>query len=137
MSPTHPQDASQTCEKPLYELSQRFYFEAAHTLRRKIETEGSLRIHGHAYEAEITVSGYADPNTGMLVDLGDLRQQVARVKEMLDHRFLDEIEQLGPATLENLCGFIRKQLKPALPRLSSVMVERKASGDRCVLKERP
>jgi 6-pyruvoyltetrahydropterin/6-carboxytetrahydropterin synthase len=137
MSPTQPQDTNQTEEKPWYELSQRFYFEAAHTLRRKIETEGSLRIHGHTYEAEITVSGYADPNTGMLVDLGDLRQQVARVKEMLDHRFLDEIEQLGPATLENLCGFIRKQLKPALPQLSSVLVERKASGDRCVLKERP
>lgn len=137
MSPTQPQDTSQTEEKPWYELSQRFYFEAAHTLRRKIETDGSLRIHGHTYEAEITVSGYADPNTGMLVDLGDLRQQVARVKEMLDHRFLDEIEQLGPATLENLCGFIRKQLKPALPQLSSVLVERKASGDRCVLRERP
>jgi 6-pyruvoyltetrahydropterin/6-carboxytetrahydropterin synthase len=137
MSPTQTQDTNQTEEKPWYELSQRFYFEAAHTLRRKIETEGSLRIHGHTYEAEITVSGYADPNTGMLVDLGDLRQQVARVKEMLDHRFLDEIEQLGPATLENLCGFIRKQLKPALPQLSSVLVERKASGDRCVLKERP
>jgi 6-pyruvoyltetrahydropterin/6-carboxytetrahydropterin synthase len=72
----------------------------------------------------------------MLVDLGELRQQVARVKEMLDHRFLDEIEHLGPATLENLCGFIRQQLKPTLPQLSCVMVERKASGDRCVLRER-
>jgi 6-pyruvoyltetrahydropterin/6-carboxytetrahydropterin synthase len=136
MSATQPQDKNHAVDTPWYELSQRFYFEAAHTLRRVIETEGSLRIHGHTYEAEITVSGYADPKTGMLVDLGDLRQQVARVKEMLDHRFLDEIEHLGPATLENLCGFIRKQLKPTLPQLSSVMVERKASGDRCVLREK-
>lgn len=136
MSATQPQDKNHAVDTPWYELSQRFYFEAAHTLRRAIETEGSLRIHGHTYEAEITVSGYADPKTGMLVDLGDLRQQVARVKEMLDHRFLDEIEHLGPATLENLCGFIRKQLKPTLPQLSSVMVERKASGDRCVLREK-
>ena len=72
----------------------------------------------------------------MLVDLGYLRQQVARVREMLDHRFLDEVEHLGPATLENLCRFIKKQLKPSLPQLSSVMVERKASGDRCVLREK-
>jgi 6-pyruvoyltetrahydropterin/6-carboxytetrahydropterin synthase len=136
MSATQPQDKNHAVDTPWYELSQRFYFEAAHTLRRAIETEGSLRIHGHTYEAEITVSGYANPKTGMLVDLGDLRQQVARVKEMLDHRFLDEIEHLGPATLENLCGFIRKQLKPTLPQLSSVMVERKASGDRCVLREK-
>ena len=27
-----------------FELSQRFYFEAAHTLRRKIDAQGSLRI---------------------------------------------------------------------------------------------
>jgi 6-pyruvoyltetrahydropterin/6-carboxytetrahydropterin synthase len=136
MRPTPPQDTSPVGETPWCELSQRFYFEAAHTLRRTIETEGSLRIHGHTYEAEVTVAGYADAKTGMLLDLGYLRQQVARVREMLDHRFLDEIEGLGPATLENLCGFIRKQLKPTLPQLCSVMIERKASGDRCVLKER-
>ena len=39
-----------------YELSQRFYFEAAHTLRRQIEAEGSRRIHGHTYIAEITTN---------------------------------------------------------------------------------
>ncbi|CAN1511981.1 COG0720 6-pyruvoyl-tetrahydropterin synthase [Burkholderiaceae bacterium] len=136
MSATQPQNNNPNEDTPRYELSQRFYFEAAHTLRRTIDTEGSLRIHGHTYEAEVTVSGYADPKTGMLVDLGYLRQQVARVRELLDHRFLDEIEHLGPATLENLCGFIRNQLKPTLPQLSSVMVERKASGDRCVLREK-
>lgn len=123
-------------DNPWCELSQRFYFEAAHTLRRTIETEGSLRIHGHTYEAEVTVSGYPDPSTGMLVDLGYLRQEVSRVRDMLDHRFLDEIEHLGPPTLENLCRFIRTQLKPSLPQLSAVLVERKASGDRCVLKEK-
>ncbi len=36
---------------PLYELSQRFFFEAAHTLRREVEAEGSRRVHGHTYEA--------------------------------------------------------------------------------------
>ncbi len=136
MNANHQQDTLQVSLTSWCELSQRFYFEAAHTLKRSIETEGSLRIHGHTYEAEVTVSGYADAKTGMLVDLGYLRQQVARVREILDHRFLDEIEHLGPATLENLCGFIRNQLKPTLPQLSSVMVERKASGDRCILREK-
>ena len=136
MNANYQQDNLQVNLTSWCELSQRFYFEAAHTLKRSIETEGSLRIHGHTYEAEVTVSGYANTKTGMLVDLGYLRQQVARVREILDHRFLDEIEHLGPATLENLCGFIRNQLKPTLPQLSSVMVERKASGDRCILREK-
>jgi len=118
----------------LCELSQRFYFEAAHTLQRSVETEGSLRIHGHSYESEVTLQGHIDPATGMLVDLGQLRAAIARVREKLDHRFLDEVEGLGRPTLENLCAFIRRHLEPEMPLLRAVMVERRLSGDRCVLR---
>jgi 6-pyruvoyltetrahydropterin/6-carboxytetrahydropterin synthase len=117
-----------------FELSQRFYFEAAHTLRRKIETEGSRRIHGHTYHGEVTISGTPDPTSGMMLDLAFLRQEVNKVRELLDHRFLDEVQGIGPATLENLCLFIYNQLKDTLPNISQVLVERPASGDRCCLK---
>ena len=118
----------------VYELSQRFYFEAAHTLRRNQEAAGSLRIHGHTYEAEVTLSGRPDPATGMLIDLALVRAEIARVRSLLDHRFLDEVDGLGPATLENLCAYLRAQLQTGLPTLCAVMVERRASGDRCVLR---
>lgn len=116
------------------ELSQRFYFEAAHTLQRTVEKDSSRRIHGHSYEAEVTLRGRADPATGMLVDLGQLRAEIGRVREMLDHRFLDEVDGLGRPTLENLCAFIRRELEPRMPLLRAVMVERRVSGDRCVLR---
>ena len=61
------------------ELSQRFYFEAAHTLRRQVEAEGSRRIHGHTYEAEVTVAGVPDATTGMVMDLGPLRAEIAQI----------------------------------------------------------
>lgn len=117
----------------IYDLSQRFYFEAAHTLHRSYETEGSLRIHGHTYEAEVTLTGSPDLQSGMIVDLALLRKEIERVRSMLDHRFLDEVEGLGPPTLENLTLFIRNQMISTFPNLTSVMVERRVSGDRCVL----
>ena len=120
--------------KDIFDLSQRFFFEAAHTLHRSYETEGSLRIHGHTYEAEVTLSGTPDPNSGMIVDLALLRREIDRVRAMLDHRFLDEVEGLGPATLENLAVFIRDEMLATFPNLSAVMVERRVSGDRCVLR---
>lgn len=120
--------------KDIFDLSQRFFFEAAHTLHRSYETEGSLRIHGHTYEAEVTLSGTPDPNSGMIVDLAMLRREIDRVRAMLDHRFLDEVEGLGPATLENLAVFIRDEMLATFPNLSAVMVERRVSGDRCVLR---
>lgn len=119
--------------KDIFDLSQRFYFESAHTLHRSYETEGSLRIHGHTYEAEVTVSGSPDVISGMIVDLGLLRNEIERVRSMLDHRFLDEVQGLGPATLENLTVFIRNQMQTTFSNLTSVMVERRVSGDRCVL----
>ncbi len=55
------------------EVSQRFFFDAAHTLKRTLddaeEVAGSRRIHGHTYHAEVTVSGNADEDTGMVVDI--------------------------------------------------------------------
>ena len=116
-----------------FSVSQRFFFDAAHTLRREIETEGSLRIHGHTYYAEVTVSGQPEPHNGMVVDLGLVRLQIDKLRPQLDHHLLDEVPGLGPATLENLCSFIWRSLEPALPGLSQVRVWRDAMGDGCTL----
>ncbi|WP_434718137.1 6-carboxytetrahydropterin synthase [Paraburkholderia sp. A1BS-2L] len=116
-----------------YELSQKFYFEAAHTLDRKIDSEGSRRIHGHTYHAEVFVRGVPDDKSGMVIDLGKLRSEIDLIRDLLDHRFLDDVPGLGVATLESLCAFIYRNLSRALPNISKVRVERPASGDRCDL----
>ena len=116
-----------------YDLSQRFYFEAAHTLRREIEAESSRRIHGHTYEAEVTVRGQPDPTTGMVIDLALLREHIRAVRNLLDHQFLDDVEGLGPPTLENLCAFILERLGHEVKGLAVVSVWRQASGDRCTV----
>lgn len=120
----------------MFELSQSFYFEAAHTLRRPAvghaEAKGSRRIHGHTYTAEVTVRGERDATTGMVVDLGVLRAAIAAVREQLDHHFLDEVPGVGAPTLENLCAFIHAQIALRVPQVFSVSVQRKSSGDRCV-----
>ena len=118
-----------------YELSQKFYFEAAHTLERKVDSEGSRRIHGHTYHCEITLEGQPAPESGMLTDLGFVRREIERVREKLDHRFLDEVEGIGPATLENLCAYVFRELQETMPALVRVTIERQASGDRCCLSK--
>jgi 6-pyruvoyltetrahydropterin/6-carboxytetrahydropterin synthase len=121
----------------LFTVSQRFFFDAAHTLKRKIEAEGSRRIHGHTYHAEVFLSGPRDPVTGMVIDLGLLRQALGEVRERLDHHMLDEVPDLGPPTLENLCLFIAKALPQLGPQLSRVRVWRDAVGDACTLELQP
>lgn len=118
-----------------YELSQTFYFEAAHTLRRQIDVEPSLRIHGHTYIAEVTLAGQPDAESGMLVDLAHLRRAIETLRRELDHRFLDEVKGLGPATLENLCAYIWRAMELLYShKLACVEVRREASGDACRLR---
>lgn len=119
--------------QPVYELSQRFFFDAAHTLNRKIETESSRRVHGHTYHAEIRVRGTPDPETGMVLDLGLLRIETEKLREALDHRMLDTIEGLGRPTLENLCAFIARKVRESGLPISGVTVWRDGIGDRCTL----
>lgn len=116
----------------IYELSQTFHFEAAHTLIREIDTASSKRIHGHTYHAEVTLRGQPDEGTGMLMDLGFFRRELAVVQALLDHHLLDEVEGLGKPTLEGLCAFIVDKLRAPLPALHSVKVWR-ATGDSCRL----
>ncbi|MFT4099603.1 MAG: 6-carboxytetrahydropterin synthase [Burkholderiaceae bacterium] len=117
-----------------YELRQSFFFDAAHTLQRRIEADASRRIHGHTYHVDVCVSGPKDPASGMVVDLGFVRAAIARLRDRLDHRLLDEVDGLGPPTLENLCAFIWAELDPEVARLSAVTVRREGIGDGCTLR---
>jgi 6-pyruvoyltetrahydropterin/6-carboxytetrahydropterin synthase len=117
-----------------YEISQKFFFDAAHTLRREIEADSSRRVHGHTYNAEVTVAGQPDAATGMVFDLGLVRRAIDQLRPRLDHHMLDDIAGLGPATLENLCAFIWRELLPALPALATVRVWRDGMGDSCTLR---
>ena len=115
----------------MFELSKQFRFDAAHTLDRSIHADSSRRIHGHSYRAEVTVRGRPDKASGMVVDLGILERTMADARDALDHRFLDEINDLGPATIENLSRWIWQRLSPAIGNIHKVTVYRDSTGEAC------
>jgi 6-pyruvoyltetrahydropterin/6-carboxytetrahydropterin synthase len=112
-----------------FTLSQTFSFDAAHTLDRG---EASRRVHGHTYFAEVAMRGHVAEPTGMLVDLSELRNVCDGVRDELDHRLLDEVPDLGPATLENLAAFIFRRIS-RYPCFVSVRVWR-ADGGACLVE---
>lgn len=117
-----------------YELSQRFHFDSAHTLKRQIEAASSRRVHGHTYTAEVTVGGTPGADSGMVVDLGHLRREIAVIRDKLDHHFLDDVPGLEKPTLEGLCAFLWTEFSAVFPGLVRISVGRDASGDRCTLQ---
>jgi len=74
--------------------------------------------HGHNYVVEVTVEGEADPLTGMVFDLRELKQVLhEEVIEPMDHRFLNRevppFDRITPTT-ENVAIEIWKRLKPRI-----------------------
>jgi 6-pyruvoyltetrahydropterin/6-carboxytetrahydropterin synthase len=116
-------------------LTQTFYFEAAHTLsNRKVGCYDSLQsqnIHGHTYHVHLSINGELNKD-GMVMDFDLIKYDVNYLKSLLDHQFLNEIEDLGLPTMENICLYIKNKTK--IQNLCEIVVERKASGDRVTLK---
>jgi 6-pyruvoyltetrahydropterin/6-carboxytetrahydropterin synthase len=117
-----------------YEISQRFFFDAAHTLQRQIEAEGSARVHGHTYQGELGLAGTPDTANGMVCDLGHVRAALDQIRRLLDHQLLDEVAGLGTPTLENLCRFVAERARAAALPVSRVAIWREGIGDRCELR---
>ena len=114
----------------MIELSQRFSFDAAHHLGAGAAE--NRRLHGHSFYVEVTLKGEPDPNTGFLRDFGEIDAALKQVRDLLDHRLLNEIEGLANPTLETLARFIFVRAKAALPEVTRVRIERPSYGQACV-----
>jgi 6-pyruvoyltetrahydropterin/6-carboxytetrahydropterin synthase len=110
-------------------VSARLTFSAAHRLnnpdrdaewnRRTYDKCDNPRGHGHNYTLEVSVKGSIDPETGMVIDLKQLKDIMReRVIDRVDHTNLNEdvdfLRGVIP-TAENLARCFWQQLAGALP----------------------
>jgi 6-pyruvoyltetrahydropterin/6-carboxytetrahydropterin synthase len=89
-------------------------FASAHTLR---DYPGACsRMHGHNWKVEAEVEASQLNAVGMAIDFKAIRLQVKELTDVLDHRYLNEIEpfdKINP-TAENIAAFIFNGLSAAL-----------------------
>ena len=112
-------------------------FSAAHRLHNPDrDAEWNRRIydkcdnpsgHGHNYVLEVSVEGPIDPETGMVIDLGELKRIVSEtVVDRFDHADLngDALFRGRVPTTENLAIVVWELLAPKLgaDRLAQVRV---------------
>ena len=118
----------------MIELTQQFGFDAAHHLG----TGGpeNRRLHGHSFYVEVTLRGAADPVSGVLRDFGEIDRALKAIREMLDHRLLNEVPGLDNPTLENLARFIHDAARERLPEVARVKISRPSYGQSCVYEAR-
>ena len=109
-------------------ICRRAHFNAAHRLHNPSWSDeknrevfgkcNSPHFHGHNFELEVRVRGEVDPNTGFVIDLGELGRIIKeQVERRFDHKNLNvdcpEFKNLLPFT-EHLAKVIYDVLKPII-----------------------
>lgn len=107
----------------MYSVTIRTEFNSAHKLRNyKGKCES---LHGHNWTVEVTVEGQKLNKLGILVDFIDLKKEISRFLEQLDHKYLNELKpfkKINP-TSENIAKFIYDSLN-VICRKYKVMPEK-------------
>lgn len=98
----------------MFEVSVEETFAAAHQLR---DYRGKCEnLHGHNYRVRVTVAGEELAANGLLIDFVELKREMHRAIDRLDHQYLNELppfDRLNPSA-ENIARHIYEELAPAL-----------------------
>jgi 6-pyruvoyltetrahydropterin/6-carboxytetrahydropterin synthase len=108
--------------------TRRFEFSASHRYwRDDWSKERNLQLfgkctspygHGHNYTLDVTIAGAPDPDTGMVMNMTDLKSIVGAVLEQFDHTYLNEdtpyFKQRIPTT-ENIVRVLWELIAPRMP----------------------
>ena len=96
----------------MYELKVVTRFAAAHQLTMmgtKCEN-----LHGHNWKIEVHVCGQTLDAGGVLMDFGVIKKHVAAVMDMIDHKYLNELNEYFPdghPSSENIAHFVAGELQ--------------------------
>jgi 6-pyruvoyltetrahydropterin/6-carboxytetrahydropterin synthase len=101
-------------------LVHEFKFESAHRLPKVPAGHKCARLHGHSFKVELAIVGPMNPDTGWLIDFGELEEIWRPVYQTLDHNYLNDVPGLENPTSEILAKWIWDRMKPTLPMLDQV-----------------
>ena len=116
------------------EVFKEFTIEAAHRLPNVPEGHKCSRLHGHSFRIEVWVRGDVDPDTGWVMDFGNISDAFAPLFDQLDHHYLNDVEGLSNPTSENLARWVWRRL--TLPGLSKIVVHETCTAG-CVYQGEP
>lgn len=108
------------------EITKAFRFEAAHWLPNVREGHKCGRMHGHSYKVTVTVEAPVDPDTGWVMDFGDISVAVEPLMKHLDHRTLNDY--IDNPTSENLAVWLWNQIPQEVPVAAVTVSETESSS---------
>ena len=140
LDPKWPTADQVTKGDDVYEVTQRFTFDAGHHLSKHPKRQKGYGVpHGHSWTCYVTLSGERN-RYNWLIDFDRFESLLARVRALLDHKELNKLPGLRQSTMENISKGIGLAVQQALPKyarnksvkLVKVRLCRESIGEECV-----
>lgn len=90
-------------------------------VERTIESAHGRKIHGHSFKINVTFTGSIKDDMVAGIDFHNAIDQVNTVLDAIYKKYLNDIEGMGRATVENIAIYIIRHLKGVVG-LNSVTV---------------
>ena len=110
------------------EIAREYRFEAAHRLPAVQADHKCARLHGHSFRVTIRVTGPLHPELGWIVDFAVIDEAWQPLHDVLDHRYLNEVEGLSNPTSEIIAHWIVDRLRVPGATVASVTVHETCNG---------
>lgn len=99
-----------------FELTIQLEFCSAHIL---VGHQGKCaNLHGHNYKTEVCIKGNKLDSLGLLIDFADVKKIVNETIDMLDHKYINDIDYPefieGKTSAENIAKFIYENVEKRL-----------------------
>jgi len=101
-------------------IFKQFSFDSAHYLPNVPEGHKCKEVHGHTYKLIVYLEDKLDDTLGWVADFAEVKQIVASVVTIIDHKLLNNIEGLENPTCELLAVWIWNKVKDQLPALKKI-----------------
>ena len=100
-----------------------YIFHSARYLPKLDDKHPCSKMHGHTFNMVIEIDGPIDKKNGFVMDFYDIDMIVKdNIIKFIDHKILNDIDDLPNPTSEFLTIWIWNRLKPHLPLLSCITV---------------
>ena len=107
---------------PIAEVFKDFTIDCAHSLPNVPDGHKCKNVHGHTYKIRVVLKGEIDPVLGWVFDFAEIKTAFEPLKEILDHKYINDVDGLENPTAENLAIWIWNRLAALLIPLHEIWV---------------
>ncbi len=86
----------------IMEVFKDFTIDCAHSLPNVPDGHKCKNVHGHTYKIRVVLKGEIDPVLGWVFDFAEIKTAFEPLKEILDHKYINDVDGLENPTAEKL-----------------------------------